>query len=116
MNPLPLLHWPDLGYAVRFTLDPENDCYVNLRVVSLFGVGDSPPTYANRGHCTEDFEAAEEVVTGAVKWDGCVDLWFNAENIHHCGRRCLSTLGEMLLRVHDTAKGLIPRADARCFE
>jgi hypothetical protein len=116
MTPLPPLHWPDLGYAVRFECDPENDCYLSFRVVGLYAMGLTYPLYANNGQPVEDFEAAEEVVRGTVKWDGCVDLWFNAENIHHCGRKCLATLGEMLLRVHDTAKGLLPRADARCFE
>lgn len=102
-------HYADLGYAVEVK-EGDNDHVVDFRVVTFYP-GDGPNLYQRAGaimspDTVEDFDRAETYVSGSIKWDGCVNFTFDAQDecmLHACSREDLLNLGVLLARVHDLA-------------
>jgi hypothetical protein len=95
-----LVKWPDIGYVVRWA--SVTDHFVGWEAYELddfdyIETGEPLPS--------PDFE-------GYVKWDGCTN-WGTTENrAHHtCTRRDVQNVGELLLRIRDTAAKMMPRWD-----
>jgi hypothetical protein len=62
---------------------------------------------------TADIEAADLLVSGTVKWDGCVDYNWNQEkgSLHICsGRAGARQLADMFNEIFDLAIEIMPRA------
>lgn len=64
---------------------------------------------------TTDLNEAEVYLSGSVKWDGCSNLMFDAQNdcaLHFCGKKeAIENTGGLIAKVYDLAKEIIPAWD-----
>jgi hypothetical protein len=51
---------------------------------------------------------AQALLSGFVKWDGCVDITIDDEPLHFCGRSNVEEFAQVLTAIYDLAKELIP--------
>ena len=90
---------PRLGWWIE--IDPASESRVNFRLWedTTFTVGEPPLFSDDHLGGTSD---APPVVSGSVKWDGCIDYEFPANRgeaatmLHNCSRGGLLSLGEAL--------------------
>jgi hypothetical protein len=63
-----------------------------------------------------DRSEASAFASGAVKWDGCVDLTFDGHrrrgSLHFCSRRESESLGRLMGTLYDLAARHVAEADA----
>ena len=60
---------------------------------------------------TDDAALSEPYLHGFVKWDGCSDWHFDAQDelmLHFCGKRQAMRLGTLMERLYDLAAELMP--------
>lgn len=56
----------------------------------------------------EDRSAAQVMLSGSIKWDGCSDLTIEDEPLHFCGRSDIEEVAKVLSAIYDLAAELIP--------
>lgn len=67
--------------------------------------------YTSSPDPVEDRDAAQVVLSGSIKWDGCSDLTIEDEPLHLCGRVAAEEFAALLSAVYDVAAELIPSYD-----
>ncbi len=111
----------EFGATVIYTLDPVSRHHVDfvaVEIISPDGVsenGDRLGRGDNRkdAHSTPDFvfdpHEAEPYVSGAVKWDGCVNYTVGTDAVmmHACGRRDLEKLSRVLVTIFERCGALM---------
>jgi hypothetical protein len=63
---------------------------------------------------TDDINQAPIFLHDTVKWDGCANLHFDAQDkvmLHFCGPKDVRDMNEMLQRVYQSAKKMMPSTD-----
>lgn len=90
---------------------------VDFKVFEIVG-GDGEERYWARhdgmSNMTEKFEEADLYLHGSVKWDGCSDLHFDAQDdcmLHFCGRADVKKVGQMLSKLYDITAELLDTVD-----
>lgn len=56
----------------------------------------------------EDRNAAQVMLSGTIKWDGCSDVTIDDEPLHFCGRSNMEEFTALLSAIYDLAAELIP--------
>ncbi len=64
---------------------------------------------------TGNLDEAEITIGGYVKWDGCTEMDLSRAH-HHCGRRDLKAMTDMMLFIHDFARVALGRQEESMFE
>ena len=114
------VHRPEWGATVRWSAYGH---YLDFRVCEGTRQDDGTIFYCHGTTGTEDFDAAERLVGGRIKWDGCSHLEFGAEGetssrgdgyLHLCGARCFRSLSAILAAVFEIAAEKVPGFDAEC--
>lgn len=89
-------HW--LGFKVyRVIGKTEND----VRVYNRDGYQSSPDP-------VEDRAAAQVMLSGSIKWDGCADITIDDEPLHFCGRGDMQEFAALISAIYGLAAELIP--------
>ena len=83
------------GYAYRFRHRLANSSWMDFRLDEYVG--------------GESLEEVEEVASGYIKWDGCMEIELNK---HMCGFYEASWIGHAIEHIYDTAQRLMPGFDA----
>jgi hypothetical protein len=55
----------------------------------------------------ENRNAAQAVLSGSIKWDGCSDFSIDDEPLHFCGRSDMAEFATLLTGIYDLASELI---------
>jgi hypothetical protein len=105
--------WEDIELHARMRL--ENTCVATYEVrrLTLHDDGNGQPLkffqndYENGWDVTLDPEAAEVLLRGEIKWDGCSHNYF-IDYIHACDRQELTRLGVMFDRLFEWALEMMP--------
>lgn len=87
------------------------------------GVTHSMPTFRRHdgtgsGDDTEDIAKAQVFASGSIKWDGCMDMRFDEQEVHilhFCGREDAARLGKMFAGLFSLAIAKIPKAQPDLF-
>jgi hypothetical protein len=106
--------WQDIGFTVAAR---AHNHYLDFEAYDT--------TFANQGvvyHTpsmtpTDDRAEAEVFLSGSIKWDGCANVFFDAQEdacLHFCGRADAMRVGALLGRLYDLAAELVERWDAEC--
>lgn len=108
-------NWPD--YVIRvWPWNGEQDCYVaEVEAFEVCGRNglqpDSPLLFEGKDalvlpqDLTTDIEAAETIIRGSIKWDGCSDLTMGY--MHHCGPSEVIKLGKLFEAIFEQAKEVL---------
>lgn len=64
--------------------------------------------YSSSSDSVEDRTAAQVMLSGSIKWDGCSDITIDDEPLHFCGRQHMEEFSELLSAIYDLAAELIP--------
>ena len=80
------------GYAYRFRHRLANSSWMDFRLDEYV-----------------DGESLEQVASGYIKWDGCMEIELNQ---HMCGFAEASSIGHAIEHIYDTAQRLMPGFDA----
>lgn len=56
----------------------------------------------------EDRGAAQVMLSGSIKWDGCSDITIDDEPLHFCSRSGMEEFASLLSAIYDLAAELIP--------
>lgn len=106
-------HLPDLRFTVVASIPDEYQ--VDYRVYELLWINDDGTHAWQRDGATsgpdpvETLEEAELFLHGFVKWDGCSNWHFDAQDslmLHGCSREDLTRLGEIMARCRDWTREL----------
>jgi len=70
---------------------------------------------------TEDFEKAELYLHGWLKWDHCLEIYFDSQNmesgspvyLHFCGREHSKKIDKLFTKLFELGKILIPHWDSK---
>lgn len=107
-------HFDDLRFSV---VAHVNQYYVEYTILEIYGWQDDEGDRlwcATDDHCcsyTDVMDQADKFAHGSVKWDGCSNWLFDAQErcmIHGCTRGDLTRLGEVLTRCWDWTAELCP--------
>lgn len=106
--------WFDIGHtAVAVPCPGSEDHVVDVRIFTI--VSTSPPAeFAKDGlnfPSTPDIDSADVYLSGSIKWDGCSNWHFDAQDdamLHFCSRKEAGDIGELLRRLYDLAAEIIP--------
>lgn len=88
--------------------------WIGFKVYRVLGKTESGVRMYNRdGYETspdpvEDREAAQVMLSGSIKWDGCSDMTIEDEPLHFCGRSDMEEFALLLSAIYDLASELIP--------
>lgn len=129
-TPWTLRTFEDVGYVVRYKLDPS--ClYMTVEAYHIVGdygeleakgrpaSPDRPFVYLRRGATTsgdvvDNLAEAGRWLHGEIKWDGCSNISIDAQDdcmLHFCGRSEAVAVGGLLGALYDLAHEVMPRAD-----
>lgn len=89
-------HW--LGFNVYQVISKTAS---GVRVYNRDGYESSPDP-------VEDRAAAQIMLSGSIKWDGCSNLTIEDEPLHFCGRSSMEEFTALLLAIYSLAAELIP--------
>jgi hypothetical protein len=67
------------------------------------------------GESTNKLSEAQVFLSGSIKWDGCSNMNFDAQEncmLHFCGRSDAAKVGKLLDRLYDLADEHIPIYDS----
>jgi hypothetical protein len=114
------ISWEDIQYTAVME---AHEAYVDLKVYHIVGEGDSflyeimgEPC----GRMTEDLAIAQVFLSGSIKWDGCSNLQFDAQEhcmLHFCGKKAATDVGVLLGRLYEMAWEMMPgTTDRGLFE
>lgn len=88
--------------------------WIGFKVYRVIGKTASGARVYNRdGYQTspdpvEDRNAAQVMLSGSIKWDGCSNFALEDEPLHFCGRSDIEEFADLLSAVYDLAAELIP--------
>jgi hypothetical protein len=107
----------NLSFWVEAT--PVNDgCACEFVCYDCVSIDDSSKVYyfptGKDNDETNDPNKAVRFLIGRIKWDGCADLMFFPDNDrcqHFCGPKDAKRVGQLVDRLYQIAKELIPRWD-----
>lgn len=71
---------------------------------------------ATNGNPTDQIEWSSPFLTGDIRWDGCVNLYFDEQDncaLHFCGRKDAGRIGLLIERIYDFAETAIPHWSGR---
>lgn len=128
MSDFPVAHHVFMaGDIGEFTIDAEiHEYYASFRIYKCSG-----SNIDGSGLCycvgrdlsdgtTEDYREADLFFNANIKWDGCIDFWFNLPfsncSVHFCGRDETAKFGDLLVRLYGIAAEFIPRYDRETVE
>lgn len=113
-------HYGDIGYAVIVTESGD------FKAMEFYPQDEGrAPMYQRDGSHTspdmvEGISNAEVVVSGTVRFDGCINWRFDRQDqcmLHACGREELVAIGTLLARIHDVAGEMrLAAGQYTCFE
>jgi hypothetical protein len=89
-------HW--LGFKVYKVLGKTAS---GTRMYNRDGYKSSPDP-------VEDRAAAQAMLSGSIKWDGCSDITIDDEPLHFCGRQHMEEFGALLSAIYNMAAEMIP--------
>jgi len=89
-------HW--LGFKVYKVLGKDEN---GTRAYNREGYTSSPDF-------VDDRAAAQVMLSGSIKWDGCSDITIDDEPLHFCGRSDMQEFADLLLAIYGVASDLIP--------
>ncbi len=115
-----VVEWPDLWFALRFTVRTDHwGDWELFEIVSLEKgkggatvVGYWPKGSSSPHPSTPDLDTSGPSMTGFIKWDGCLE--FDTSNNeasgrpHVCGRDGMAHLTTAMQRIYDVAKEHLP--------
>jgi hypothetical protein len=110
-------YFKDLQFYVVAT---PHSHYVDYAIYDIEGeYSDETPLFHKKGSITspdpvEEIENAEPYLHGSVKWDGCSDWHFDAQEgvmLHGCSRNDISRFGEVMARCWDWTQDLCENWD-----
>lgn len=114
--------WKELGFGCSFWLENSHvlnfelfKCGSDPEAVETLWINESGPAAVP----VDSIEDASVYAHGNVKWDACMNVHFNSQDLamlHFCGLGDLQNTGKALERVHNLAKFTIPQADKDMFE
>lgn len=94
-------HW--IGFKVYRVIGKTES---GVRIYNRDGYESSPDP-------VEDRSAAQVMLSGSIKWDGCSDLTIEDEPLHFCGRSDMEEFAKVLSAIYDLAAELIPSYEDR---
>lgn len=119
------IKWPDIMALCR--VDKMDDHVFDFTVVYYHEIDPMPGEvlsvdYERRGATssddrTKDFDDAQRVISGYIKWDGCanVDIFQDeGGSVHLCGLDDAMNLSRIMFRLYCTAARFMPGFDKDC--
>jgi hypothetical protein len=82
--------------------------------VNEFGVAEYNRQGGHGGDSTTSLAEAEVFLSGSIKWDGCANLHFDAQDecmLHFCGRDDASKVGQLIDLLYDLTEKFLPTYD-----
>jgi hypothetical protein len=103
-------HFTDLGFSAVAAV---HSYHVDFAVYAIAGTEvDGTPVYGPSFE--KSLDGAEVYLHGFVKWDGCSNWHFDAQDecmLHGCGRRDLTNIGGIMAACWDWTAELLPTFD-----
>jgi len=115
---MPTYAWEDIRY---YCVAEPKEYHVDFKVYELLGTKDGQPVFqcADTLSSPDPVSAVEEAqvyLSGHIKWDGCANLLFDAQEVcgvpcslHFCGKSAATSVGTLLGRMYDLMPELLPR-------
>lgn len=90
--------------------DYVNECVVGYEIRKVIYTEPGPVLYnqADSG-ITENPDRAEVLFSGSVRFDGCSNSHLDGECLHFCSKSEAVRFGELLGRVYDIVREMLPR-------
>lgn len=89
-------HW--IGFNVYHVLGKTES---GVRMYNRDGYQSSPDP-------VEDRSAAQVMLSGSIKWDGCSNINIDDDPLHFCGRSDVEEFAKLLSAIYDLAAELTP--------
>ncbi len=89
-------------------------CYINDMGVVEYDNKNDPD-----GWNTTSLAEAQVYLSGSIKWDGCANLRFDAQDgcmLHFCGRNDAARVGKLFDLLYDLTEQLLPTYDKELGE
>jgi len=113
-----------LGYVIQIEMIDVNMEFKTFEIAgeeTLHGENESHTVYekkraTNSWETTRDISKAQVFMSGNIKWDGCSNIVFDAQEysaLHFCGKNDLLNVGRLLHCIYDFAARNIPKADLK---
>lgn len=112
-------HEKDLGFAIVAEVKEYHVDFAIYNVLSWPKGEDGVPAYGTSygEDETEDIAAAEPYLHGFVKWDGCSNWHFDAQDgcmLHACDKKGVQRFGDVMALCWEWASELCPQTI--CFD
>lgn len=112
-----LYYWRDLGFCAQAEVFGHQ---VKWKVY-WYNIHDKPLLDSASGgtssaDITDSLEPEEVYLHGDVKWDGCSNWFFDAQDgimLHFCDRESVMNIGALLGRLYDFSSKLMPQHQER---
>jgi hypothetical protein len=114
----------DFGVTVRYEIGEYGKTCVDFFAAEVIAAADDGSRYYSRKGAvsstddTDDFNEAERLVSGSVKWDGCSHYYFGYEDgyLHMHGAADLEKLSQALVTIYERCGELMKEHGGNLLE
>lgn len=108
--------YKEIGFVIFMTKNGD-DSHVNFKVVDINDcvIDDHSVKFIKNGtkeeELSRDIEDAEIFLSGFIKWDGCSNMKFDAQEkayLLFCGRKGAKDIGKLMEKLYDLAAEMMP--------